>query len=114
VYSNVLFWFMAVLTLLLVVFVGAVFTTRTVTVRSPGPSPPRLIGRPQHAAIAGGGAGSARAGYRPQHAGTSVRPGGRAGAHRQVRRHGAHRAGLSTGRERRSPARSDRHRAGAH
>jgi hypothetical protein len=38
----------------------------------------------------------------------------RAGAHRQARRHGAHRAGISTGREHRSAGRAGRHRAGVH
>jgi hypothetical protein len=210
VYSEVLFWFVVVLTLLLVMFIGVVVRTPPGTADSPqppefsAPAPPAppLVWRPQAAAFAGAGGRSARAGYRPRHAGAlkpelmvagrlqvpggppwepapkppglaargtvpwlavpgqvpwkasacrelppgpgpaphagsmscaadmtglgpdrlrsaqiaaaSTPSGGRAGAHRQARRHGAHRAGISTGRERRSAGRTGRHRAGVH
>jgi hypothetical protein len=49
-----------------------------------------------------------------QIAAASTPSGGRAGAHRQAHRRGAHRADISTGRERRSAGRTGRHRAGVH
>jgi hypothetical protein len=193
VYSEVLFWFVVVLTLLLVMFIGVVVRTPSGAAGSPQPPefsapaprpPPRplFVRWPEAAVPAGAGGRSARAGYRPRHAGAlkpelmvagglqvpggppwdrapkppglaarstvpwlavpgqvpwkagacrEVPPGpgpaphagsmscaadmtGRAGAHRQARRHGAHRAGISTGRERRSAGRAGRHRAGVH
>jgi hypothetical protein len=87
VYSEVLFWFVVVLTLLLVMFIGVVVRTplgaacRELPL-GPGPAP---------------------------HAGSmsyAADMTGRAGVHRQARRHGAHRAGLSAGRERRSAGRA--------
>jgi hypothetical protein len=210
VYSEVLPWFVVVLTLLLVMFIGVVVRTPTGTVGSPqppelsppAPPPPPFVRRPQAAGLADAEAPSARAGYRPRHAG-ALKPelmaagrrqvsggppwepapkppglsdrgfvpwlavtgqvpgkasarrqlptgpgpsphagstscaadmtgpdpgrlrsaqiaaagtpsGGRAGAHRQAHRHGAHRAGISTARERRSAGRTGRHRAGVH
>jgi hypothetical protein len=193
VYSEVLFWFVVVLTLLLVMFIGVVVRTPPGTADSPQPPelsapvpppPPRapFVRWPEAAVSAGAGGRSARAGYRPRHAGAvkpelmvagrlqvpggppwepapkppglaarstapwlaapgqvprkagacrELPPGpgpapharsmfwaadmtGRAGAHRQAHRHGAHRAGISTGRERRSAGRTGRHRAGVH
>jgi hypothetical protein len=187
VYSEVLFGFVVVLTLLLVMFIGVVVRTPPGAAESPQPPefrapaprpPPRplFVRWPEAAVSAGAGGRSARAGYRPRHAGAlkpelmvvggppwepapkppglAVRstvpwlavpgqvpwkagacrelppgPGpaahagsmscaadmtGRAGAHRQARHHGAHRAGISTGRERRSAGRAGRHRAGVH
>jgi hypothetical protein len=193
VYSEVLFWFVVVLTLLLVMFIGVVVRTHPGTADSPQPPelsapvpppPPRalFVRWPEAAVSAGAGGRSARAGYRPRHAGAvkpelmvagrlqvpggppwepapkppglaarstapwlaapgqvprkagacrELPPGpgpaphagsmfwaadmtGRAGAHRQAHRHGAHRAGISTGRERRSAGRTGRHRAGVH
>ena len=193
VYSEVLFWFVVVLTLLLVVFIGVVVRTPSGAADStqppessaPAPPPrprPLFVRWPGAVVSAGAGGRSAHAGYRPRHAGalkpelmvagrlqvpggppwepapkppglaarTSVPwlavpgqvprkagacrelppdPGpaphagsaswaadmtGRAGAHRQARRHGAHRAGISTGRERRFAGRTGRHRAGVH
>ena len=192
-YSEVLFWFVVVLTLLLVMFIGAVVRTPPGAADSPQPPefnapaprpPPRplFVMWPEAAVSADAGGRSARAGYRPRHAGAlkpelmvasglqvpggppwepapkppglaahstvprlavpgqvpwkagacrELPPGpglaphagrmscaadktGRAGAHRQARHHGAHRAGMSTGRERRSAGRAGRHRAGVH
>lgn len=45
-------------------------------------------------------------------AAASIASGGRAGTHRQAGRHGAHRVGMSTGREPRSAGLTGRHRAG--
>jgi len=193
VYSEVLFWFVVVLTLLLVMFIGVVVRTPSGTADSPQPPefsapapppPPRPLSVrwPEAVVSAGAGERSAHAGYRPRHAGAlkpelmvagrlqvpggppwepapkppglAARstvpwlavPGqvprkagacrelpprlgppphagsmswaadmtGRAGAHRQARRRGAHRAGVSTGRERRSAGQTGRHRAGVH
>lgn len=193
VYSEVLFWFLVALTLLLVIFIGVVVRTPPGAADSPQPPessapeprpPPRplFVRWPEAAVSAGAGERSARAGYRPRHAGAmkpelmvaggrqvpggppwepapkppglaarstvpwlavpgqvpgkagacrELPPGpgpaghagsmscaadrtGRAGAHRRARHHGAHRAGSSTGRERRSAGRAGRHRAGVH
>jgi hypothetical protein len=182
VYSEVLFWFVVVLTLLLLMMlIGVVVRPPPGTVGrgqplelNPRPPPqPRLVGWPQAAGPADAAMRSARAGYRPSHAGAlkpelvaagrlqlssgppwgpapkppeprpslyaksascvagmtgpdrdRLRPaqitaastvsGVRAGAHRRVRRQGAHRAGISTGHARGSAGRAGRHRAGVH
>ncbi|MBV9445061.1 MAG: hypothetical protein JO345_04085 [Streptosporangiaceae bacterium] len=126
--SELLFWFVVVLTLLLVILISALVRTppgTTGSLRSPplsprAPPPPLLVRRPQAAWLAGAGVRSARAGYLPRHAG-ALKPElmadlgpSYAGAHRQARRHGAHRARVSTSLERRYGGRAGRHRAGVH
>jgi hypothetical protein len=80
VYSEVLFWFVVVLTLLLVVFISVVVRTPSGTAGSPQPpgfsapvppppSRPLFVRWPEAVVSAGAGGRSARAGYRPRHAG---------------------------------------------
>ena len=79
--SEVLLWFMAALTVLLVTFIGVVIKTPPRTADSPQPPelssavPPRpgLAGRPQATGLAGAAVRSGRAGYRPRHA-EGIRP----------------------------------------
>lgn len=74
--SEVLLWFVVVLMLLLVMFTYAIVRTPPRAIGPPQPPeltapalrPPPLAGRP-HAAGFTAGVGTARAGYRPRHAG---------------------------------------------
>jgi hypothetical protein len=79
--SEVLFWFVVALTVLLGMFISVVVRTPPGTVGSPqppGPSPPAPprpgpVRWPQPAGLVGAPAGPAHVGYRPRHAG-GVRP----------------------------------------
>jgi hypothetical protein len=79
VHSEILFWFVVVLTLLLLTLIGvAVRTPRgTVGTRQPveltPPPPPRPVRWPQAAGFADAARQPARAGYQPWHAG-ALRP----------------------------------------
>jgi hypothetical protein len=159
VYSEVLFGFLVVLTLLLTL-IGVVVRTPPGTVgpRQPAelssPPPPQPVRGPQHAGapkpelvaagrlqVPGGppwGPAPKPPGPRPspfakstscaagmngpdpgrrrsaQVTAVSTASGVRAGAHRRVRRQGAHRAGIGTGHARSAAGRTGRHRAGVH
>jgi hypothetical protein len=75
--SEVLFWFVVALTVLLGMLIGVVVRTPPRTVGSPqppGPSPPAPpppgpVSWPQAAGLADAPVRPARAGYRPRHAG---------------------------------------------
>jgi hypothetical protein len=139
-YSEALFWFSAVLTLLLVTFIGVMVRTPPGTVgslRLPEFDPPA----PPPAMLANAAGPSARTGYQPRHAlapkpertlagrppvsagppwGPAPKPPDlgplphavRAQAGRQAHRHGAHRARVSAGRAHRSASQTGRHRTG--
>jgi hypothetical protein len=72
--SEVLFWFVVALTVLLGMLIGVVFMTPPETLGSP---------QPQAAGLAGAPARSAHSGYRPRHAG-GMRPDLMAAGRRQV------------------------------
>jgi hypothetical protein len=139
--SEVLFWFVLALTVLLVTMIGAVIRLPPGSIGSPqrpesgstAPPRPGLAGWPPAAGLARATVPPGRAGYRPRHAGgirsevmvadrrqvpgcapwrPAPRP--RTGAHRQAPRHGARRARMSPGQVRGSAGRTGRHRAGGH
>ena len=168
--SEVLFWFVVALTVLLGMLISVVVKMPPESVGSPqppGPSPPAPpelgpVSWPQAAGLAGTPARLAHFGYRPRHAGSMradlMVAGGRqvpAGppwapapwppgvsdrdtvpwlevpglvpwkasayrelppgpAHRRTPRHGAHRAGMSTGQGHSPYGGTGRHRAGVH
>ena len=94
--SEVLFWFVVALTVLLGMLISVVVRTPPGTVGSPqppGPSPPAAprpgsVRWPQAAGLADAAVRPARAGYRPRHAG-GMRPGRTAA--------GARRSAVGTG-----------------